>query len=185
MSFFGELAELVAVRYSRYQEVEGDICHISLPCESDSMANMARSHVVKHTQSATLVVSELLAGTATVSRNFLTHSHRPGGSPCTLGAVCERVESRRNFAQAVMEKYSPGKTNQTHKRNHLTPLHIVTARRLRVLFRGARRARRCALFTIPRSRRGHLPHITAMRIGLDGKHGTEPRGEAHAKYVPR
>ena len=51
MSFFGELAELVAVRYSRYQEVEGDICHISLPCESDSMANMARSHVVKHTQS--------------------------------------------------------------------------------------------------------------------------------------
>ena len=137
------------------------------------------------TVGATLVVSELLAGTATVSRNFLTHSHRPGGSPCTLGAVCERVESRRNFAQAVMEKYSPGKTNQTHKRNHLTPLHIVTARRLRVLFRGARRARRCALFTIPRSRRGHLPHITAMRIGLDGKHGTEPRGEAHAKYVPR
>ena len=51
MSLFGELTELVAVRYSRYQEVESDICHISLPCESDSKANMARSHVVKHTQS--------------------------------------------------------------------------------------------------------------------------------------
>ena len=61
------------------------------------------------TVGTTLVVSELLAGTATVSRNFLTHSHSPGGSPCTLGAVCERVAWRRNYAQAVMEKYSRGR----------------------------------------------------------------------------